>query len=139
MKVVVDTNVLLVSLSKNSKFRPIFDALIACEYELGVSTSIMLEYEEVFTKKNGSNHTAFIMKILEKLENLIFQEIHFNWHLIKSDPDDNIFSDCAVAFNADYHIIHDADFNVLRKIDFPKIQVISATEFLEILKQSDPT
>ena len=139
MKVVIDTNVLLVSLPHFSPYRPIYDALKEGKFELGVSTNILLEYEEVFAKKNGPIHTDFIFKELENLDNIFLKTIHFHWNLIQSDPDDNIFADCAFAFSADYLVTNDTDFNVLRKIDFPKIQVITATQFLEILKQSDPT
>ena len=36
MRVVLDTNVLLVSIAPNSVFRPIFDALLAKKYTLVV-------------------------------------------------------------------------------------------------------
>ncbi|MBK8563389.1 MAG: putative toxin-antitoxin system toxin component, PIN family [Saprospiraceae bacterium] len=139
MRVILDTNVLLVSLPRHSQFRPIYDALREGKFELGVSTNILLECEEVFTKKNGLVHTDFVFKELENLDNIFKQNIHFHWNLIHSDPDDNIFSDCAFAFRADYLVTNDSDFNVLKKVDFPKVNVINADQFLEILKQSDPT
>lgn len=134
MRAIIDTNVLLVSLPTHSRYRPIYDALRGGKYELGVSTSILLEYQEVLTDKNGQARSDLTMKVLDNLRNVIFQNIHFNWNLIQADPDDNIFSDCAFAFNADYLVTEDKHFSVLKKVDFPKINVINADEFLEIIK-----
>ncbi len=44
MRVVLDTNVLLVSIGRQSPFRPIFDALLQQRLTLVVSTRILLEY-----------------------------------------------------------------------------------------------
>ena len=49
------------------------------------------------------------------------------------DEDDNKFSDCAVAGYADYLISNDKHFNILKTIDFPRIPVINAEKFLEII------
>lgn len=47
MRVVLDTNVLLVSIGRRSPFRPIFDALLQQRLMLVVSTGILLGYEEI--------------------------------------------------------------------------------------------
>ena len=39
MKVVLDTNVLLMSIPKISKYRPIFDGLIKARYDLAISAN----------------------------------------------------------------------------------------------------
>ncbi len=41
MKVVLDTNVLLISIPKISKYRPIFEALLKAKYELAISEDIL--------------------------------------------------------------------------------------------------
>lgn len=51
MKVVVDTNVILMALPKVSKFRPIFDELIKGSYELAISEGIFQEYVEIIGQK----------------------------------------------------------------------------------------
>jgi predicted nucleic acid-binding protein len=40
--------------------------------------------------------------------NLIRISPHFQFHVISADPDDNAFTDCAIAANADYFITEDA-------------------------------
>ena len=65
MRIVLDTNVLLISLPLKSKYRPIFDTLVA---------------------------------------------------------------------NADHLVSEDRHFNILKDIDFPKLSVIRADDFLELVK-----
>lgn len=51
MRVVLDTNVLLVSIALRSVYRPIFDALLAKKYVLVVSNDILAEYEEIISQR----------------------------------------------------------------------------------------
>jgi len=41
--------------------------------------------------------------------------------------------DCAIAGIADFIVTDDRHFKVLKKIPFPKVKVISADDFVEIL------
>ena len=68
-----------------------------------------------------------------ELENVQKTEIYFRLNLIKNDPDDNKFVDCAFAANADIIVTHDQDFDVLDEIDFPEIKTIKVQEFRAIL------
>nr|WP_246224918.1 PIN domain-containing protein [Spirosoma terrae] len=54
MRVVIDTNVLLAALPKSSRFRPIVSALSEGTIELVVSTPILLEYQEILTRKTNT-------------------------------------------------------------------------------------
>lgn len=60
MKVVVDTNVMLVSFSRKSKYHLIFKAFVEEKYTLFVTTAILIEYEEIF----GSIWGLMLQKIL---------------------------------------------------------------------------
>lgn len=53
MRVVVDTNVLLTSISSLSKTHKIFQKLINGEIEIAVTTDILLEYEEIFLRRTN--------------------------------------------------------------------------------------
>lgn len=46
MRVVLDTNVLLTSLLKTSKYRPIFDGLLSNKYDLVISHDILKSEEK---------------------------------------------------------------------------------------------
>lgn len=51
LKVVLDTNVLLVSISSKSPYHWIFKKLIKGVFELGITSEILMEYEEVIERK----------------------------------------------------------------------------------------
>lgn len=133
MKVVIDTNVLLVSLPRRSKYHPIFLTLLQRRYDLCITTDILNEYEEIFSEK--ANHQVAIeaLEIITQLPNIIQINKYFFWQLIHADPDDNKFADCAIAASADFIVSDDAHFNILKNIDFPVVKVIGKDEFLEIL------
>ena len=49
--VVIDTNCLLQIISRNSPYRPIWDAFLAGKYELCVSNDILEEYQEILEQQ----------------------------------------------------------------------------------------
>ncbi|NBC07622.1 MAG: putative toxin-antitoxin system toxin component, PIN family [Bacteroidetes bacterium] len=133
MKVVLDTNVLLVSISPKSKFRPIFDAFISANYDLCVTTDILVEYEEIFTRHMGGDFAEYTLQLIENAPNIHWTTKYFKWHLIKADPDDNKFVDCAIASNADFIVSNDKHFDVLHDLSFPKLNVLKAASFLKMI------
>lgn len=134
MRVVLDSNVLLVSIPRSSVYRPIFDALLQKRFGLVISTEILAEYEELIEQKANGIVAANIAEMLINLENVHLQEIYFKWNLIENDPDDNKFADVAIASGADYPVTEDRHFAFLRSLDFPKVTVIEAMEFMKILQ-----
>ena len=56
--------------------------------------------------------------------------------MIKEDPDDNKFVDCAVSGSARYIVSEDHHFSGLKKIDFPRVDVLTLEEALEEVSKS---
>lgn len=54
MRVVLDTNSLLVSIGRKSKYRPIFDALLSGKIKLLISNDIVNEYVEILEEKTSA-------------------------------------------------------------------------------------
>ncbi|MEZ4892821.1 MAG: putative toxin-antitoxin system toxin component, PIN family [Saprospiraceae bacterium] len=135
MRVVIDTNVLLVSISTKSRYRPIFDALLEGKYQLAISNEILSEYMEVLERKANATVATNIAEALLNSENVIRTEIFFSWGLIKEDEDDNKFVDCAIAANAKYLVSNDKHFRILQEVEFPKVDVVGIEEFLESLRE----
>ena len=135
IKVVIDTNVLLMSIPKFSKYRPIFDGLIKPKYDLAISEDIFQEYIEIIGRKTTGQIAKNLGELLTQLENVEKTEIYFKWNLITSDPDDNKFVDCAISANVQFIVSNDNHFKVLKDIEFPSVNVIDADEFLEELKK----
>jgi predicted nucleic acid-binding protein len=78
MRVVLDTNVLLVSIGRQSPFRPIYDALLRQRLVLVTSTSILLEYEEILAQRNGPVVAQNVVDALESLRNVSRHEVGYN-------------------------------------------------------------
>ena len=133
MRIILDTNILLVSISPVSRFFPIFKAFQEEKIELCVTTEILMEYEEILTNHVGVELSDLILQLIENAPNTTFITRFYQWNLIEEDLDDNKFIDCYIAASADYLITHDKHFNVLDSISFPKIKTMTASKFIEKL------
>jgi uncharacterized protein len=134
MKVVIDTNVFVACYSINSPYHDIFRSIVLGKYDLLVSNSILLEYEEILRRKYPEPLVDIFKDVLEISENVIQKEPYLLWNLIENDPDDNKFADCAINGGADYIVTQDKHFNILKTIGFPPTNVIGIDAFLEIVK-----
>jgi putative PIN family toxin of toxin-antitoxin system len=139
VKVVLDTNVLLVAISPKSRNRWLFDALINGEYTLCLTTDILDEYAEIIEREMGAEVAEMTLDLLLMLPNIQLIHKYFFWQLIEQDPDDNKFVDCAIAANAQYLISEDRHFRVLKKYDYFGIELIQLNEFRNKLADTNST
>jgi len=133
VRAVLDTNALLQSVGLKSTFRPIYNALLAGDYELVVSTSILLEYEEVLGQHHGPYLTATTLASLLLLDNLVRQRISYDFRLVEDDADDDKFVNAYIAGQADYLVTDDRHFRTVLAARFPAVRVVSAEAFLGLL------
>lgn len=138
MKVVIDTNILLVSISPRSAYRWVFDAFLNESFTLCVTTDILMEYEEILTREMGNELASITLQLIEEAVNVELVTKYFHWNLIEADPDDNKFVDCALAANAKFLVTQDKHFNVLKKIDFPRVEVIDIETFSQEIAKLNP-
>jgi uncharacterized protein len=132
-RVVLDTNILLVAISKRTEYHVIWQAFQNGEFELCVTTDILDEYAEKLYEKFRPEVGINILKALENSPDVVKINKYYFWNLITIDPDDNKFVDCAVAANAHFICTEDKHFRVLKKVAFPPVNVISANDFVELL------
>ena len=59
MRVVLDTNVLLISIPTKSPYRIIFDSLISGKFTLIISNEILLEYWEIISRKTNPKYLYY--------------------------------------------------------------------------------
>lgn len=135
MKIVLDTNILLVSISKKSEFRPIFDSFLDEQIILCVTTDILIEYEEIIGKHLGEKIASNVLQLIENAPNVNWVTKYFKWNLIKEDADDNKFVDCSIACDAKYLVSEDKHFHILKEIPFPKVSLLKAKEFIKLLEE----
>ena len=134
LRLVLDTNVLLVSVSSRSRYHWIFQALLAGDYLLLLSNEILTEYEEILSEKLDVETARNVVRTLLLLPNVEWVTPFYKWNLIQNDPDDNKFVDCAVAAGAHAVVTHDRHFSVLADIEFPKLRAIDVATLQEILE-----
>ena len=133
-RIVLDTNCLLMSITRKSPYHQILLDFLAGKYLLCVSNEVVLEYEEILTRKVGSLVANNIINAILASSNTIFINPQKRYQLIKSDPDDNKFVDCAISANAKYIVSQDHHYDVIRfnpEFDFTAIDIDA---FLAILK-----
>lgn len=65
--------------------------------------------------------------------NVKYVDPHFRLQLIKADPDDNKFVDCAFASGADYIVSEDSHFDAIKQSPFPTFNVLTMDEFMKKL------
>jgi putative PIN family toxin of toxin-antitoxin system len=133
LKIVLDTNALLRSISRRSAFALVLDKLYQNAYELYITNDIQLEYEEKITDIFSKETAELIIGALSLFPNVKKIDVHFHLNLINADTDDNKFSDCAFAGNVHFLVTDDKHFNALKSVSFPVINVISLEDFKKLL------
>jgi uncharacterized protein len=134
--IILDTNILLVSIFETSPFFWVLDSLDKGKFNLFLSTDILIEYDEVISRKTSPSISHKTLSYLLSLNNVLPINIYYYWNLLK-DESDNKFADCAIAANADFLVTNDKHFNVLKDLDFPKVRILSLSEFEKLLKPLD--
>ena len=133
MRIVLDTNVLLVSISSHSKYHWIYQEYLSGNFTLCVTGEILLEYEEVITIHMGKEIAAAVIETIINNKNTILADVYYKWNLIEIDKDDNKFVDAGLAANVLFIVSEDRHFDVLKKTGFPKIEVLNIEEFRNAL------
>lgn len=129
--VVIDTNCLLQIISRNSPYRPIWDAFLVGKFDLCVSNDILEEYQEILEQQITPTVAENLVLLILNKQNVKLVDPHFRMGVITADPDDNKFVDCAFAANADYLVSEDSHFNILRNMPFPHQNLVTLDEFME--------
>ena len=101
---------------------------------LCLSNEILFEYHEILAKRYNEIIANTIIKELLESHNVEKISPAYRFNLITADPDDNKFVDCAITAGATYIVSNDHHFEELKKYDFPKVDVRSLNEFLQIVK-----
>ena len=121
MRIVLDTNCLIQSISPRSKYHAVWQSFVSGKNRLCVTNEIIEEYIEILQKLIGHEVSEYIVP-------------YYHFELIKADSDDNKFVDCAIVAHAKYIVTNDHHYNILREIPFPKVEIISIQNFMKILE-----
>jgi putative PIN family toxin of toxin-antitoxin system len=130
MDIVLDTNCLLMSLSRRSPYYPVWREFVDGKYTLCVTNEILSEYEEKLIEKVGQEIASNVITAILDLPNTKMVQVFYHLRLITSDPDDDKFVDCAFKANARFIVTQDHHYDVLKQTPFPYIDVIGIDEFI---------
>jgi len=133
MIVCIDTNVLLQARAKSHPYHCILRGCALGSMSWAVSNRILTEYREMVTTVNDVaawGRVAHLLDLIDLTGTLIMVSPHYHFDVIGDDPDDNAFTDCAIAIHADYVITEDRHFAPLANAGY-KPQPITPTEFIE--------
>jgi putative PIN family toxin of toxin-antitoxin system len=130
--VCIDTNVVVQATASSHPHHTILNAWLAGQFTWAVSTPILLEYEEIHLRLGRADRWQKFVRLLDLAEmtsgNLLRVNPSFRFHIVTVDPDDNIFTDCAIAAGADWLITDDVHFEPLVGAGY-KPQPIAPVEF----------
>lgn len=133
-KIVIDTNVLLVSIAPQSSYHWLYQSILKNEIDVYVTNEMLTEYMEIIAKKLSETTANFVLRTLLELENVHPTVVYFHTNFIINDPDDNKFVDCAFACGADFLISNDKHFKILKTVEFPVIPIVTFQEFEAVYK-----
>ncbi len=134
IRAVIDTNVLRKTIKRTNPEFFIYEAFESELFEWVVSTEILNEYEEKLIEFYSVRTANLVLEILCNANNVIFAEPYYRWNIIVEDPDDNKFSDLAIATGADCVVTYDKHFNIFKKIPFPKLNILKPKQFKVLLE-----
>jgi len=129
MKIVLDTNCLVICLPKTSPYYFLWQAFRNKQITLCYTTDMINEYNEVLLRFYPQQFVDNVINELLLSFNVMKVDNYFKWNLIYADPDDNKFVDCALNAGAEFIVTNDQHFNILKKIEFPRIRVIDIESF----------
>ena len=133
LRIVLDTNVLVASISRHSPSHWIWEAFLRGKYTLCVTTDILDEYAEIIERYFSVTDAENTLTQIMLSKNVVPIIRYFEWNAILQDPDDNKLFDCAVASNAHFIVSEDKHFNILKRIPFPKVDRLKTAEFRQII------
>ena len=134
MRIVLDTNSLIQSISPRSRYYAVWESLVDGENTLCVTNEIITEYLEILQRLTDYDTAETIIKTIVNSRFVEFITPFYRFELITQDPDDNKFVDCAIAANARYIVTNDHHFDVLKGVNYPPIDVITLDNFMKLIQ-----
>lgn len=137
MRAVIDTDVLISAfISQKSYPAKVIDYWVLNKFNPVVSKEIVEEYADVLTRDKFA-----VFGTIERRLDLLNRLLSFDWVLfvypkqkievIKEDPKDNIFLECALEGSCDFIVT--GDNHLLQLKEYKNIKIVKAEEFVTIL------
>ncbi|MCH7681065.1 putative toxin-antitoxin system toxin component, PIN family [candidate division KSB1 bacterium] len=132
MRVVLDTNVFISSFLGTGTPRKIIDFWKEGKITICLSKEIVDEYVEVLERLglSGEKGVEEFLQLFARNFHSLFTAKTPNLEIVKNDPDDNKFFECAVALKAQFII--SGDKAVLKIENYMGIKILSPKQFITL-------
>ena len=132
MRVVLDTNVFMSSFLGTGTPRKIIDFWKEGKITICLSKEIVDEYVEVLERLglSGEKGVEEFLQLFARNFHSLFTAKTPNLEIVKNDPDDNNFIECAVALKAQFII--SGDKAVLKIENYMGIKILSPKQFITL-------
>lgn len=130
-KVVLDTNVILAAYLTKGAASKIIKKWAEGAFGLLISDEIVKEYLRILLSQNIDTDLVFeFNNQLERHAEIIRPQIKLN--VVKDDPDDNKFFECAAEGSAKYVVSNDQ--HLLQVKNYNGVKVLSIQQFLKLIE-----
>jgi len=131
MKVVIDTNIFVSSFFGGNP-RKVIDLWKTEKITLCLSSAILDEYIDVLSRIGLKDEDELdeLLSLFSRGFNILFTTKTPKLKVVKNDPDDDKFIECAVALNA--NIVVSGDREVLAVKEYKGIRILAPQEFLKL-------
>lgn len=134
MRIVLDTNCLIQSVSPRSRYYAVWESLVNGQNTLCVSNEIIMEYLEILQRLMDYDTAEAVVKTIINSKFVEFITPYYHFEIITQDPDDNKFVDCAITANARFIVTNDHHYDILKGLDYPPIDIINLEDFMKLLQ-----
>ncbi len=129
MKAVLDTNIFVSSFFGGNP-RRIIDLWKVGEIEICMSEEVLEEYLRVLVRfQLEAEALDDLLQVFKAGENICFVRVQERLEVIKEDPGDNKFLECAVSSGADFII--SGDHHLLELGEFRGTRIVTPATFLQ--------
>jgi uncharacterized protein len=136
MTVVLDTNVVLSAILFGGKPKQVLQRVLAGSIRMAVSEPLLDELRGVLQRPRFGLTSDVVRSIVSEYAGIatwIEPSEHFN--VVREDPSDNPFIDCAVASKADFLVT--GDKHLLSLATFRMTKIIGVEQFVQILHSEE--
>ena len=132
LRVVADTNILNSAFISSGAPRKAFEHALKGKLPLIASPETLKEFKDVISREKFGLPKNVVSNITSLVETLsVIVEPKEKLRVVKRDPKDNIFLECAIAGGAEYIVTGDEDLLCLK--EFNGIKVLRVEELLKLL------
>ena len=132
IKAILDTNVVISAIIFGGKPRRLLNLAIEGKVSLFFSEPMFEEIREILGGRKfrfTASQLLAVERELEAISDTVYPDKSIK--IVKDDPDDDVFIECALAADADF--IVSGDKHLLALKSYGNVKIVNAAEFIEMV------